>query len=349
MRTLTCMIFLLISIVSCFASEQDITPTERSEIIDKVIDNLANRYVDPNLGKKAAEAIKQKKEKDAYNHLNKRDKLIQVLINDMYEITNDKHLQLVNSKNTVQPVSTGADQRTQQIVTSDLEAMAENKMIPKHMLQQLIKGINYGFKNAKVLDDNIAYLDIREFCSPQIAPEIFKVIDDTIKPMLNCSAVILDLRFCSTKHTSETVMYMASYLFGSEESFLLYELYDRENQKTAEFRTRTDIPQKRMSEVPVYILVGPQTSSASEMLAYGLQKLGRAKIIGENSSSTPHGTESIDIGHGIMMVLPVNRLAHVKTKTNWQVTGVIPDVTVKADQALNVAQDIVKKAKQNDK
>lgn len=343
------MIFLSISTVSCFASEQDIAATERSEIIDKIIDNLTNKYVDPNLGKKAADAVKQKREQNAYDHLNQKAKLIQARINDMYEITNDKRLQLVNSQNTAQPVSTGADQGTQQIVTSDLEAMAENKMIPKHMLQQLIKGTNYGFKNAKVLDGNIAYVDIRESCSPQIAPEIFRAIDDTIKPMLDCSALILDLRFCSTTHASETVMYMASYFLGSEESLLLYELYDRENRKINEFRTCTDVPQKRVSEVPVYILVGPKTSSAAEMLAYGLQKIGRAKIVGETSAGPAYGTDTIGIGQGVMMVVPINRLAHVKTKTDWEGTGVIPDISVKADDALAAAKEIIQEATSNEK
>jgi C-terminal processing protease CtpA/Prc len=325
-----------------FASAQDITAIERSEIIDHVVAQLANRYVDPNLGKKAARAIEQKDQQEAYGHLKQKAQLLQALVADMYKATRDKHLQLVDSRQAAQPVSTVAGRTTQQIVASDLDAMAQNEMIPKHLLQQLLKGVNYGLKNAKVLEGNVAYLDIRDLISPRIAPEMFKAIDDTLKPLLDCSALILDLRFRSSNGSPETVMYIASYLFGGEEPLLLYESYDRASKKTAEFRTRTDIPQKRMSEVPVYILVGPQTSSAGEMLAYGLQKLGRAKIVGETSAGAAQGTERVDIGHGIMMVIPVNRLAHVKTNGNWQGTGVIPDIPANDDDALSVATRLIR-------
>jgi hypothetical protein len=348
-RLTTFIVVLFVWMDFCFASGQDISEEVRSEIIDKVINQLANRYVDPNLGKKAAQAIEQNNQQKAYDNLRQKAQLLQALVADMHKMTKDKRLQLVNSRNTAQPVSTGEGQVTQQIVASDLEAMAHNKMIPKHMLQQLLKGINYGLKNAKVLDGNIAYLDIREFISPKMAPEVFKTIDDTIKPLVDCSALILDVRFCNTNGAPKTVMYMISYLFDGEESQLLYELYDREDKKIAEFRTRTDVAGKRIPEVPVYILVSSQTSSAGEMLAYGLQKIGRAKIVGEISAGATHGADTVDIGHGIMMVLPVDRLVHVKTKANWEDTGVIPDVPTKAKEALDVAKDIIQKAKRNTK
>ena len=139
MKLLRNYIGLFVLFGSGFASAQDLTGEIRNEIITQVIDQLANRYIDPNLGQKAAEAIKHKTEQQVYDRLDQKEELIKALVADMYAVTSDKHLQLVNSQNTVQPGSTGAGQRTQQIVTSDLEAMAENKMIPKHMLQQLLK------------------------------------------------------------------------------------------------------------------------------------------------------------------------------------------------------------------
>jgi C-terminal processing protease CtpA/Prc len=349
MKSLSICIGLLVLLKSGFVVAEDLTGEARSEIITQVIDQLADRYVDPNLGQTAAKVIQQKKKQQAYDRLDQKLGLIKALVTDMHAVTNDKHLQLVNPKNTAQPVSSGAGQTTQQIVASDLDAMAQNKMIPKHMLQQLLKGINYGLRNAKVLDGDIAYLDIREFISPKMAPEVFEAIDDTIKPLLDCSALILDLRFCSNNGSPETVMYIASYLFDGEESLLLYELYDRENKKIAKFRTRTDVPGKRLPDVPVYILVSSKTYSAGEMLAYGLQKVGRATVVGETSAGSAHGIERIDIGHGIMMVLPVDRLVHVKTKANWERTGVIPNVPVKTDDALTTAKDKIQKAKRDNK
>jgi len=138
------------------------------------------------------------------------------------------------------------------------------------------------------------------------------------------------------------VMYMISYLFGGEESVLLYELYNREEKKINEFRTRTDVTGKRMPDVPVYILTSSKTFSSGEMFAYGLQKIGRAKIVGEASAGAAHQTDNVGIGQDVMMVVPINRVAHVKTKTDWEGTGVIPDIPTKADEASNVAQDLIR-------
>jgi C-terminal processing protease CtpA/Prc len=77
--------------------------------------------------------------------------------------------------------------------------------------------------------------------------------------------------------------------------------------------------------------------------------VGRAKIVGETSVGAAHITDTIDIGHGIMMVLPVNRLAHVKTNTDWEGTGVVPDISVKADDALAKAKEIIQEAKRDNK
>jgi hypothetical protein len=335
----TIIIVLFVSMGFCSASAQDITATERSEIIDNVVDQLSNHYVDPNLGQKAAQTIKQKKEKQAYDALDAKSSLMEALIEDMHATTRDKQLQLKNQS--------GADSEW---IHPALKIQAPNgtKLDDPKYKKMILQMINYGFP-AQVQEGNIGCLVILEFYSPEIAPKVYQVIDKTMKSFQKCTAMILDLRQCIRGGDPEVMMYLASYFLGSEQSQPLYVCFNRENQKIAEFRTRTNISGKRMADIPLYVLVSSETFSTGEMFAYGLQKMDRARIIGETSAGAAHCTDTIDIGHGIMMVLPVNRLAHVKTKTNWQGTGVIPDVTIKADQALDVAKDIIQKAKQNDK
>jgi hypothetical protein len=340
-KQMTIIIVLFVSMGFCSASAQDITATARSEIIDNVVDQLANRYVDPNIGQKAAETIMQKKEKQAYYALDTKASLMKALIADMHATTRDKQLQLNNKSGA----GSGSIPSYITIKTPDGTKLDDQQQ--KQIMQQMFKLMNYGLINAKVMEGNIGYLDIREFISPEMVPEINKAIDNTMTSFKDCSAIILDLRFCCTGGAPETVMYMASYFFGGEESLLLYELYNREKKKIDEFRTRTDVAGKRMPEVPVYILTSSKTFSSGEMFAYGLQKIGRAKIVGETTAGAVHGGDTIDISHGIMMVLPVNRLAHVKTKTNWERTGVIPDVPTKVEEALEVVKDIIQKAKRS--
>jgi hypothetical protein len=328
----TIIIVLFVSMGICSASAQDITATERSEVIDNIFDQLANRYVDPNLGQEAAETIKQKKEKHAYDALNTQAALIETLIADMHAATGDKQLKLKNqsgaSTEWIHPALT-------------IKPSNGTNLDDPQFKKKILQWISYGLP-AQVQEGNIGYLGILEFFSPEIAPEVYQAIDKSMKSLQECTAVILDLRQCSRGGDPEVMMYLASYFLEGEESQPLYMSFNRENQKIAEFRTRTDITGKRMSNVPLYILASSETFSTGEMLAYGLQKADRAKVIGETSAGAAHVTDTIDIGHGMMMVLPVNRLSHVKTKTNWEGTGVIPDVPTKADEASNVAQDLIR-------
>ena len=334
----TIIIVLLVSMGLCYVSAQGFTATERSEIIDHVVDQLAHRYVDPNLGRKAAQTIVQKKEKKAYDALDSKASLMEVLIADMHATTGDKQLQLKNQSEA------GSDWIHPALTIKTAEGTEMDDQQKKMILQM----INYGLP-AQVIEGNIGYLGVLEFYSPEIAPKVYQAIDKAMRSFQECTAMILDLRQCSRGGDPEVMMYLASYFLGGEESQPLYVSSNRENQKIAEFRTRTDITGKRMPNIPVYILMSSETFSTGEMFAYGLQKIDRAKIVGETSAGAAHGTDTIDIGHGIIMVLPVNRLAHVKTQTNWQGTGVIPDISVKADDALAKAKEIIQEAKSNKK
>jgi len=332
MKLLCTAIVLLVSMGLCSASAQDITATERGEVIDHVIDRLANQYVDPNLGRKAAETIKQKKEKQTYDTLDTKSALIEALTADMHAATGDKQLQLKNQSKA------DSDWIPSALTIETPDGFEIDDQYKKAILQM----INYGLPKT-VLAGNIGCLTILEFYSPELAPKVVQVIDKTMQSLQDCPAMILDLRQCTRGGDPEVMMSLASYFLGGDAPQLLYVSFDRENHKIAEFRTSTEIPGKRTPDIPLYILVSPETSAAGEMLAYGLQKTGRAKVMGEPSAGAAYITEPIDIGHGITMVLPVNRLAHVKTKTNWQGTGVIPDIPVVADKALDAAQDLIRK------
>jgi hypothetical protein len=334
MKWLHMAMVVFVSMGFCSASARNITAIERSEIVDNVVDQLANRYVDPNLGQKAARTIEQKEEKQAYDALDTKPSLIEALMGDMHAATGDRQLQLKDR-------SGGRPEWIPPAITIQTP-VGTNPDDPQYR-KTILQFVNYGLINPQVLEGKIGCLGILEFFSPRIAPEMYQVIDKTMQSFQECTAIILDLSFCDRGGDPEVMMYLASYFLGGEESQPLYVSFDRENHRVAEFRTRTDITGTRMPSIPLYIVMSGKTFSTGEMFAYGLQKVGRARIVGEPSAGAAHVTDTIDIGHGIMMVLPVNRLAHAKTKTSWEGTGVIPDVPTPADKALDVAKDLIRK------
>ena len=89
---------------------------------------------------------------------------------------------------------------------------------------------------------------------------------------------------------------------------------------------------------PVYVLTGRQTFSGAEAVAYCLQNRKRAIVIGERTGGGAHLSAGIPLPGGFGLSLPTGRAVDPLTGTNWEGTGVAPDVEVPEAEALVVAQ-----------
>ena len=87
----------------------------------------------------------------------------------------------------------------------------------------------------------------------------------------------------------------------------------------------------------MYVLTSQRTSSAAEEFAYKLKNLKRATIVGETTGGGAHPTMGQRLDEHFMIGVPFARSINAITKTNWEGTGVEPDVKVPADQALATA------------
>jgi C-terminal processing protease CtpA/Prc len=88
----------------------------------------------------------------------------------------------------------------------------------------------------------------------------------------------------------------------------------------------------------VYVLTSKRTFSGAEEFTYNLKNLKRATIIGETTGGGAHPGGGFRISEHFGMFIPTGRAISPITKTNWEGTGVTPDVNVPADQALLVAR-----------
>ena len=94
--------------------------------------------------------------------------------------------------------------------------------------------------------------------------------------------------------------------------------------------------------MPVYILTSKKTFSAGEEFTYDLKTQKRAIIIGETTGGGAHPVQPIDAGNGFVANIPFARAINAITKTNWEATGVTPDVFVPAEKALDEALKNIK-------
>ena len=93
---------------------------------------------------------------------------------------------------------------------------------------------------------------------------------------------------------------------------------------------------------PVYVLTSAHTLSAAEELAYDLQVLKRATIVGETTSGQAHATFEARIDEHFEILLPTGKTLNPLTGADWEGLGVVPDVKVTATEALATAQRLLR-------
>ncbi|MEI7769806.1 MAG: S41 family peptidase, partial [Chloroflexales bacterium] len=85
-----------------------------------------------------------------------------------------------------------------------------------------------------------------------------------------------------------------------------------------------------ISDVPITVLIGPETASAAEMFAAGMRVLGRAKVVGQPSAGNTENLITYDFEDGSRILLA--EMAYtLPDGTLIEGRGVIPDRTVDAD------------------
>lgn len=89
-------------------------------------------------------------------------------------------------------------------------------------------------------------------------------------------------------------------------------------------------------EKPVYVLIDHQTISAGEMFAYDIKTLHRALVFGESSAGAAMGLGSppFYLTEHLSISVPDAETRNPYTGTNWDGTGVIPDVSTTSKGAL---------------
>jgi retinol-binding protein 3 len=129
---------------------------------------------------------------------------------------------------------------------------------------------------------------------------------------------------------------LCSYFFG--EATHINDIYDRPRNETRQFWTSPSVPGKRYLGKEVYVLTSKRTGSGAEEFAYDLQTQKRAVIIGEKTWGGANPGEFLRLGDHLAAFVPTGRAINPITRTNWEGTGVLPDIAVPAEDALRVAQ-----------
>jgi C-terminal processing protease CtpA/Prc len=291
----------------------------KTAMINKISKVLNDNYVFPETAKKMEAFIKSQLNSSAYDNISVPQEFAQKLTADLQSISNDKHLRIRFSPDDAKQLK-------------EAEKSPGNSGEEQWFIEKL-KRENFGFKEVKILSGNVGYIDCRNFAPPGYSKELVASVMNFIS---GTDAIIFDLRQ-NGGGDPEGVRLICSYLFGKEPVHL-NDLYMRKNDETDEFWTLSKVDGKKMPDVPVYVLTSNYSFSGAEEFAYDLKNLKRGVIVGEVTGGGANPGQMMYVNSNFVMFVPRGRAINPITKTNWEGTGVQPDVEVPAPKALEQAQ-----------
>lgn len=288
----------------------------RKEIIHSLLAQLNAQYVFPTTAAQIQHTIQRQLAAGAYAHLTSSQEFARTLTTQLRQLSHDNHLG-VSYQNT--PAGAASGDATP---TPEKEARR----------QRFATSINFGFEKVERLTGNVGYLRLDGFMPASLAAETATA---AMTYLAHTDALIVDLRYNRGGDPS-MVSFLASYFFGPD-SVHLNDLYWREGNRTQQFWTVAHLPGRRYTDRPVYLLTSGHTFSAGEEFAYDLQSLKRAVVIGEATGGGANPGGDVRLGEHFAAFIPTGRAINPVTKTNWEGTGVKPNIDAPEAQALRVA------------
>jgi len=307
------------TVVSAQPDQPDLTidAATRTQVIDGILKRLNDSYVFPEVAKKMEQSLRERVDKKEYDQITSAKEFATKLTTDLQAISNDKHLRVRYSH---QPIPERGPRR---------EPTAEDR----ERFKREMTWSNHGFSKVERLPGNIGYLEFLNFMDPELGAD---TVAAALNFVNNTEALIIDMRNNGGGNPAMVAL-VCSYLFGPEPVHL-NDLYWREGNRTEEFWTKKEVAGKRYLNKDVYVLTSKRTFSGAEEFSYNLKNLKRATIIGETTGGGAHPGGGFRITEHFGMFVPTGRAISPITKTNWEGTGVTPDVAVPAEQALLVAR-----------
>ncbi len=193
-----------------------------------------------------------------------------------------------------------------------------------------------GVREVRVLEGNIGYLRLSTFYPLDLARPKFAA---AFTLLADTDGLVLDLRQNGGGDDASADLLVRTLLHAKIGAV----------QQLDQRGRRTPVPLPPAS-LPVYlkplvVLIDRRTGSAAEFVAYSLQALGRARIVGTRSGGAAHMFgDPVLLPDGYQISIPDRQPINLRTGGNWEGTGVRPDVAG-GDDPLFIARQLLAPAK----
>ncbi len=193
-----------------------------------------------------------------------------------------------------------------------------------------------GVREVRVLEGNVGYLRLSTFYPLDLArPKLaaaFMLLADT-------DGLVLDLRQNGGGDDASADLLVRTLL---DAKIGTVQQLDQRGRRTPVPLPPASLPAYLK---PLVVLIDRRTGSAAEFVAYSLQALGRARIVGTRSGGAAHMFgDPVLLPDGYQISIPDRQPINLRTGGNWEGTGVRPDVAG-GDDPLFIARQLLAPAK----
>jgi peptidase S41-like protein len=291
----------------------DLGDKERRRVIDAVITNLTQHYVDQDATHKISGLLATHEKNGDYNTITSSSGFAGLLTKQIQDATQDAHLMVIYSQQPIPDRPPGP---------------------PAGALDQYraaMKQQNCTFERVEMLPHDIGYLKLNSFPDPGLCRATAVA---AMARLNHAGAIIFDLRDNRGGYP-DMVSLIASYLFDHP----VYMFNPREGV-TAHSWTQSPVPGNTLAHKPVYVLTSATTVSAAEQFSYNLKMLRRATLLGETTQGGAHAGVFHRIDDHFAVAVPEVRPVNPYGKADWEGIGVEPDVKLKGADALRAAEKL---------
>jgi len=301
----------------------------RTEAIDTLAATLNAHYVFPDKARQMETMLRQSQHDGKYDRITDGDQLARQLTEDLRGVAQDLHMRVGFSRSAVPPDRVMGPRPT---TKAEWQAQAP---LPVRLWMGIYQHVaDFGVEKVEHLDPKVGYLKVSGFPPPFFAADKYAAAMDQLA---DTDGLIIDVRE-NGGGGPDTVALLASYFV--DQRTRLNDIWDRNTGSSTQHWTQDQLAGKRYGGTkPVLILAGPHTRSAGEDFTYTMQAMKRATVIGAPSWGGAHPSRPYRLGEHFFAVVPDARSISPITNSNWEGTGVLPDVAAKPDQALDVARE----------
>ncbi|MFE0653533.1 S41 family peptidase [Streptomyces sp. NPDC059534] len=280
-------------------------------VVDETVRLLIEHYVFPEIAEQLADLLQRRLAEGAYD-VDGAEELARLVTADLQSVNGDRHLRL---KHHADPVSPKQGAATLDAMRRDFDTSLG------------------GAPRVQLLDGGVAVVEL----APMLFPLEWAAepLGAALTLASRAQALIVDLR-ANRGGDPDTVAFVCSYLL--DERTHLNTMHWRSRERSEQSWSLPHVPGARFGGTkPLYVLSSDSTFSAAEELAYNLQQLGRAVVVGEPTRGGAHPCRGWTVHPHLEATIPVGRAVNPVSGTNWEGTGVQPDIRCAAADSLDHA------------